>query len=85
MNKDRIISIRGGEGEWYKQAVFVMREEVVNAYTHKDLKQEAERIIGNHVKQNGIFPEKATLKIDKALNLFIWVGICILLIGLYML
>lgn len=85
MNKDEIISIRGDESEWYKQAVFVMREEVVKNYTQKDLKQEADRIIGNYVKQNGIFPEKVSPKTDIRLNLIIWGGVCVLLIDLWLL
>lgn len=85
MNKDQIISIRGDESEWYKQAVFVIKEEVVKSYTHKDLKQEAERIIGNYVKQNGLSPEKASPKIDTTLNLIIWGGVCMLAIGLCLL
>jgi len=85
MNKGQIISFQGDESEWYKQAVFVMKDEVADSYRHKDLRQEAERIIGNYVKQNGIFPVKAPKKFDITLNLIIWGTICILGIGLCLL
>lgn len=89
MDKDQVITIEGNESQWYKQAVFVIKEEVAQSYVHKDLKEEAEWIIGKHLKKNGFSPLKparaTSAKTDQALNIVLWASACILMICLALL
>lgn len=80
-----MITIQGNESEWYQKAVFVMKDDVINVSTHKDLKGEAERIIGNYLKRNGATSLKPPANIDTTLNLILWGSICVLAISLCLL
>lgn len=78
MNKGQVITIQGSECEWYQKAVFVMKEDLINPPVHKDLKEEAERIIGNYAKRSGLSLSKKTGNLDTTLNLILWGSICVL-------
>lgn len=87
MNKDQIIKIQGDQSGWYKQAVFVIKDDMVSVPTYKDLKMEAERIIGNYAKHNGLYGQrpyepKPLSNLDTTLNLILWGSICVLTICL---
>ncbi len=85
MNNNQIITVKGNDHEWYQQAVFIMKDDITKRYTHHDIKQEAEIIIGNYAKRNGLFPQGKTEKIDQYLNLILWGSACILMICLSLL
>ena len=85
MKKGQVITIQGSESEWYQKAVFVIREDLAKATTQKDLKREAERIIGNYAKRNGLYLRKQVSNLDTTLNLILWGGVCVLMISLSLL
>ena len=84
MDKGQIIKIKGKEDEWYKEAVFVLKKDVVGPKGYKDLKQKADSIIGNYAKCNGLGAQAKPQPIDQALNLILGSSLCILLICLYL-
>lgn len=83
MNQSQVIKIQGNESGWYQEAIFVIKKGVVS--THKDLQQEADMIIGNYAKQNGLRPPINSQAIDKTLNFILASSICILIICLCLL
>ena len=85
MKKGQVITIQGNESEWYQKAVFVIKEDLARTTTQKDLKREAERIIGNYAKTNGLNLRKKTDNLDTTLNLILWGGVCVLMISLCLL
>ena len=85
MNKGRVITIQGNESEWYQKAVFVIKEDIVNVPIQKNIRAEAEKIIGNYAKKNGFSSPKPASKLDTTLNLILWGCICVLTIGLCLL
>lgn len=85
MSKGKVITIQGDESHWYKKVVFVMKDNLTNPCNSKNLKEEAEKIIGNYAKLNGLHttkPPKSSKDIDNILNLTLWTCICVLGISL---
>lgn len=84
-----MIKIKGPENGWYKEAVFIVKNDVLTSYTYKDLQQRADHIIGNYAKKNGLQSQpqakNKSISTDQALNLILGSSICILIICLYLL
>ena len=92
MPEDQIIKIKGKDGGWYKEAIFIVGKEMVASCTHKDLEQRADMIIGNYAKKNGLGPKshnplkhQSHQSKDQALNLILFSSIAILMICLWLL
>lgn len=85
MKDKQIIRIEGKEDEWYQEAIFILREDVMSYWNYKDLQQKADEIIGNHAKKSGLRPQDNTRSIDKLLNILLFGSICIFVICLYLL
>lgn len=89
MPENQIIKIKGKDGGWYKEAIFIVSEEIMVSCTHKDLEQRADMIIGNYAKKSGLdqksqYIYKGQSK-DQALNLILFSSIAILIICLWLL
>lgn len=89
MSDEKVIKIKGPKHGWYKEAVFVVEEDVLSSYTYKDIQQRADVIIGNHAKRNGLQTQEKNKRksgsTDQALNVILASSICILIICLYLL
>lgn len=85
MNKDQIIKIKGHDGGWYKEAIFVINKDIMVSCSHKDLEQRADMIIGNYAKRNSLKAKKQYESTDQALNLILYSSLAILIICLWLL
>lgn len=85
MDKEQIIKIKGKEDEWYQEAIFIIKKDIINVCGYKDLREKADTIIGNYAKQNGLGPQIKPKPVDWALNLILGSSIVILIICLYLL
>lgn len=85
MNKNQIIKIKGKEDGWYKEAIFVINDDIIVSCSYKDLEQRADAIIGNYAKTKGLRPQVKYESTDKALNLILVSSIAILIICLWLL
>lgn len=81
MNKEKVITVDGSESDWFHKAIFVIRKEVTQTCINKDLSKEAERIISNYAKRNGIVKTQ-NKKMDKTLDILLTILACILVICL---
>lgn len=85
MNKEQIIKIKGKDGGWYQEAIFIVNKDIMVSCSHEDLEQRADMIIGNYAKRNGLHPQKRYESTDQALNLILFSSIAILVICLWLL
>lgn len=85
MDKDQIVKIKGQEDEWYKEAIFIIRKDMASPNGYNDLQKEADIIIGNYAKRNGLKEKGQPKTKDHALNLILVSSLAILLICLYLL
>lgn len=89
MNKDQVIRIKGKEGGWYKEAIFVINKDIIVSCSQQDIGQRADLIIGNYAKRNGLRPQVKYASKDQskdgALNLILFSSIAILVICLWLL
>ena len=85
MDKEQVVKIKGKDNEWYQEAIFIIRKDMVSSCGYKDLQQKADMIIGNYAKRNGLQPQKESKPMDQGLNLILGSSICILAICLYLL
>ncbi len=85
MDKEQIIKIKGKDGGWYQEAIFIMNKDIMTSCNHKDLEQRADMIIGNYAKRNGLLPQKKCQSTDQALNLILFSSIGVLVICLWLL
>lgn len=85
MNKEQIIKIKGKDGGWYKEAIFVVNKDIMVSCSYKDLEQRADIIIGNYAKTKGLKPQVKYQSTDRAINLILISSIAILIICLWLL
>lgn len=85
MSKKQIIKIKGKEGGWYQEAIFIINKDIAISCTHKDLQQRADGIISNYAKRNGLSSRVKKESTDQALNLILFSSIGILIICLWLL
>lgn len=77
LNQNQVVTVLGKDSEWYDKAIFIIRKEVIQSQRNKDLSKEADMIISNYAKKNGLAVEH-TQSIDKVLNVILTICICIL-------
>lgn len=77
MDQDQVVTVLGKDSEWYDKAIFIIKKEVMQSQRNKDLSKEADLIISNYAKKNGLAAEERQ-SIDKVLNVILTISICIL-------
>jgi len=54
MDRERVILIKGGNSNWYEQAIFIVKRDIPAKKIPKDFVLEAEKIISDYMSKNKI-------------------------------